>query len=141
VTTIRRAVTDRRRARDRGAAAVEFALILPVLLLIVFGIIDFGRMLNAQITTNQAAREAARVVMLGGDTGDAQSRVNWAVGGSGVATVMVDESCPNNPDTEDDARVTVTYDFVFVTPVGVMAGLVDALDDGLEGQAVMPCRA
>jgi len=37
-------------ARDRGAAAVEFALLLPVLLLLVFGIIDFGRALNAQIT-------------------------------------------------------------------------------------------
>ena len=51
-------------ARDRGAAAVEFALLLPVLLLLVFGIIDFGRALNAQITLTQAAREGARIAAL-----------------------------------------------------------------------------
>ena len=54
-----------RQARDRGATAVEFALLLPLLLLIVFGIIDFGRALNAQITLTQAAREGARLAALG----------------------------------------------------------------------------
>ena len=39
-----------RHAPDRGSIAVEFALLLPMLLMIVFGIIDFGRALNAQIT-------------------------------------------------------------------------------------------
>ena len=48
-------------ALDRGAAAVEFALLLPLLLLLVFGIIDFGRALNAQVTLTQAAREGARL--------------------------------------------------------------------------------
>ena len=47
-------------ARDRGAAAVEFALLLPVLLLIVFGLIAFGRALNAQIPLTQAAAGGAR---------------------------------------------------------------------------------
>ena len=56
-----RRASSRRGARDRGAAAVEFALLLPLLLLIVFGIIDFGRALNAQITLTQAAREGARL--------------------------------------------------------------------------------
>ena len=49
-----------RRTRDRGSVAVEFALVLPVLLLIVFGIIDFGRALNAQIELTGAAREGAQ---------------------------------------------------------------------------------
>src|ERR1035441_8138778 len=52
-------------ARERGAAAVEFALLLPVLLLLVFGIVDFGRALNAQITLTQAAREGVRLAALG----------------------------------------------------------------------------
>ena len=52
-------------ARDRGSVAVEFALLLPLLLLLVFGIIDFGRALNAQITLTQAAREGARLAALG----------------------------------------------------------------------------
>src|SRR5215472_18044642 len=53
------------RGGDRGAAAVEFALLLPLLLLLVFGIIDFGRAINAQITLTQAAREGARLAALG----------------------------------------------------------------------------
>src|SRR6185312_11491700 len=48
------------RERERGAAAVEFALVLPVLLMLIFGIIDFGRMLAAKIVITEAAREGAR---------------------------------------------------------------------------------
>ncbi len=59
-----------RKARDRGATAVEFALVLPLLLLLVFGIIDFGRALNAQITLTQAAREGARLEALGDPSAD-----------------------------------------------------------------------
>ena len=50
-----------RRARsDRGAVAVEFALILPVLLLIVVGTIEFGRVYSQIQVYNGAAREGAR---------------------------------------------------------------------------------
>jgi Flp pilus assembly protein TadG len=59
----RRAV--RRTRRDRGAVAVEFALLFPILLLLIFGMIDFGRALNAQITLTQAARTGARLAAVG----------------------------------------------------------------------------
>ncbi|MCL6650418.1 MAG: pilus assembly protein, partial [Chloroflexi bacterium] len=39
---------------------VEFALILPVLVLLIFGLIDFGRMFQAYVTIQHAAREAGR---------------------------------------------------------------------------------
>ncbi|WP_306843249.1 TadE/TadG family type IV pilus assembly protein [Paenarthrobacter nicotinovorans] len=45
---------------ERGAAAVELALILPLLLLILFGIMEFGRAYNVQVSLTQAAREGAR---------------------------------------------------------------------------------
>lgn len=45
---------------ERAAALVEFAIVLPVLLLLVFGIIDFGRALNTQNNLSAAVREGAR---------------------------------------------------------------------------------
>lgn len=51
--------------KECGQALVEFALILPVLLLLLFGIVEFGRVYNAGLTVNQAARVGARTAGLG----------------------------------------------------------------------------
>jgi Flp pilus assembly protein TadG len=45
---------------DSGASAVEFALVVPLLLLIVFGIINFGTLFSQQLTINNGVREGAR---------------------------------------------------------------------------------
>ncbi len=50
----------RRVADDSGASAVEFALVVPLLLLLVFGIINFGIIFSQQLTLNNAVREGAR---------------------------------------------------------------------------------
>jgi Flp pilus assembly protein TadG len=47
---------------EKGQAMVEFALVLPVLLLIIAGIIDFGLIFNQKVLANNASREAARYV-------------------------------------------------------------------------------
>ena len=52
-------------ADDSGAAAVEFALVVPLLLLIVFGIINFGILFSQQLTINNAVREGARRAVVG----------------------------------------------------------------------------
>ena len=49
-----------RRHPDRGASAVEFALVMPVLFLLVFGIIDYGMLFFDSIGLRQGAREGAR---------------------------------------------------------------------------------
>jgi Flp pilus assembly protein TadG len=49
----------RRRARTRGQAVVEFALVAPVLIAIALGVVDFGRVYAAAVTVESAAREAA----------------------------------------------------------------------------------
>ena len=49
-----------RRRRDGGQALVEFALVIPVFLLLLFGVIDFGRYVYTANGLSQAAREAAR---------------------------------------------------------------------------------
>src|SRR5881227_655267 len=47
--------------RRRGVAAVEFAVVLPLLLTLLVGIWELGRIINVQITLNNAARDAARL--------------------------------------------------------------------------------
>jgi hypothetical protein len=54
---------------DRGAVAVEFAFIVPLLFLILFGIIDYGLYINDSLSVRQGVREAARQGVVG-DWGD-----------------------------------------------------------------------
>jgi Flp pilus assembly protein TadG len=51
-----------------GVAAVEFALVVPIFLLLVFGIIEFGRALMVQQVLVNASREGARQAVLDGAT-------------------------------------------------------------------------
>lgn len=81
----------RRRSSDRaerGAAAVEFALIMPILLLLVFGIISYGYMLSFRQAISQAAAEGARaaaVAQVAADReGNAIDAVNEALDSYGV---------------------------------------------------------
>jgi Flp pilus assembly protein TadG len=55
----------RRRRRDNGAAAVEFALVVPVLLVLVFGIIDYGIYFSDSLAVRSAVRDGARQGVVG----------------------------------------------------------------------------
>ena len=59
---------------DDGQALVEVALVLPMLLLLAFGVVAVGRVIQAQIGVSAVAREAARVVALGEEPGAAQAQ-------------------------------------------------------------------
>lgn len=125
--------------RDRGAVAVELALVLPVLLLVVFGCIDFGRMLNAQIALTQAAREGARWAALG--QSGVSARVNNAAGGLSPITTSV-VGCPANPGVGANATVTATYTFSYITPIGAISTLIGGPSMGtqtLSSTAVFRC--
>jgi Flp pilus assembly protein TadG len=126
--------------QDRGAAAVEFALLLPVLLFLVFGIIDFGRALNAQITLTQAAREGARLAALGEP--NVVSRTRAAATGLSPVTVTV-TSCPAGAGVGVNAVVKASYSFSFVTPVNAIARMFGSGFGStmtLTAQGVMPCE-
>jgi hypothetical protein len=131
--------------RDRGSAAVETALVLPILLLIVFGIVDFGRMLNAQITLTEAAREGARAVALDSAWEGRVDAATQTLGGLGAVDPDPGEECGPSPDLDQDAVFEVHYTFSFITPVGALAGLFSGDgfggDVSMSGQGVMPCRA
>lgn len=119
-------------------------MVLPVLLLIVFGIIDFGRALNAQIELTGAAREGVRLAALGYTDAAIQDRVVAAAPGlSGVAATVA-ASCPPGAGPTADAEVDVSYSFSFITPVGAIAGLFGGSGFGapivLTAQGVLPCE-
>jgi Flp pilus assembly protein TadG len=53
-------------ASERGAEVIEFAIVLPLLLLVVFGIVDFGFLFQRYVVLTNAAMEGARVRVLPG---------------------------------------------------------------------------
>jgi Flp pilus assembly protein TadG len=125
------------RHTDRGSAAVELALVLPLLLLMLFGIIDFGRMLNTQITLTEAAREGARAAALGFDPG---ARVTRTANGTTLASTVV-TACPGG-DLSADAVVALSHAFRPVTPIGPLMGFFGGDGDGtltITARGVMPC--
>jgi Flp pilus assembly protein TadG len=135
--------TARTAPRDHGAAAVEFALLLPLLLLLLFGLIDFGRALNAQITLTQAAREGARLDALGQPTATVVSGTQAAATGlTGVGVVVT--TCPANAGAGVNAVVQVRYVYTLVTPLGAIARIFGASTLGptiaLAATGVMPCE-
>ncbi len=74
--------TPSRRREERGAAVVEFAIVLPLLVLLVFGIVEFAIAYNRQQGLHAAAREGARVAALPQTTtSDVVSRVHSALQG------------------------------------------------------------
>ena len=58
-----------RRQRERGAALVEMALVLPLLMMVVFGVIEFGTTYNNYISLRDGVRQSARLAVVGNTTG------------------------------------------------------------------------
>jgi Flp pilus assembly protein TadG len=123
--------------RDRGAAAVEFALVVPLLLLLVFGIAEFGRAYHVQTMLSGAAREGVRVMALENDPAAARATTR-----SYASTVALTDdqiaveptSCPTGTTTAaTTATVTVTY------PMDLLSGFFGA-QVTLTGKASMRCR-
>jgi Flp pilus assembly pilin Flp len=95
-----------------GAAAVEFALLLPLLVVLLFGLIQFGTAFNARIQATNAAREGARMAVVGID--------NWADIGGGIAfwqAVQQDaglgdiDNCSLTTADVVGGTLTVTFDY------------------------------
>lgn len=62
--------------QNTGQAIVEFALIIPVFLLLAFGILEGGRLIFSQMVVAEAAREGTRAVAISGDRTQAALAVN-----------------------------------------------------------------
>lgn len=132
------------RPRERGQGLMEFALVLPILLLLFMGIFDFGRMIYLYAQLSNGAREAARYGSVTGVGSGAQSSPQYldctgirsaAVRGYGLpmspdqVLIQYDDgltlygfTCDQRPSPDavamgDRVRITVTDQFSFITPV------------------------
>ena len=122
----------RRFYRDEsGVALLEFALLITVLLLLVFGSIDFGRALFTSNNLTTAAREAARFGAVLPDPGSALTQIrDTAVakmspfGNAPVAPSQVVVTClPNCSTTQlQSVQVQINYPFTWLTPLPRLLG-------------------
>jgi Flp pilus assembly protein TadG len=113
----------------RGAELIEFAIVTPLLLLLLAGIFDFGMMFRSFEAVTNAAREGARVGVLPGySTPDIEARVDayMAVSGlSGDYTVTVDSVAIETGAGTFNARsvaVNYTYQFTVLGGIGAAFG-------------------
>lgn len=112
---------DRSRSRtERGAALVEFALVLPLLLVLVFGIVDFGRAFQSSITLTNATREGARLGATGANTTTICNRVTATAGVTPVTCTVTNAQGVSGTSVVVSARYTLT----FITPVGSLISLI-----------------
>lgn len=128
----------RKRLRDeRGASAVEFAMIVPLLVTIVLGIAEFGHAFQVQGTLSAAAREGARVMALQNDPAAAKAAVRNAA--PTLDPVIADDQITISPaacpvSTAGTTLVELTIDY----PMPFLTGFFGAGLD-MTGTGVMRC--
>lgn len=126
-----RAVVRRLGLDERGTSVVEFALVAPILFLIIFGIFDFGRALNYYNQETQLVGLGARAAAVNrdpADTGPANGtsiqtelRGTYAKGElQGKTKVCIDPATP--PAVGQPVTVTASYNFKFLPLVGAAVG-------------------
>jgi hypothetical protein len=111
-----RMVAGDQKSKQSGQGLLEFVLILPVLVLIMFGALDLGRAFFVTINLQNAAREGARMVARNSnvDTNDVITRVKDEADGSGLDIgddIQVTVTTTTNYDNSETIRVVATYDF------------------------------
>lgn len=126
------------RSNDRrGQSMVEFALILPLLILLLFGILDLGRAVYAYSTINNAAREGARWAIVDQTVADIRTEAANQGVGLGITPGAIEVTFVNNTDgsactsvgqvavLQCSANVRVPYQYQAVTPVlGALLGTI-----------------
>lgn len=125
----------RRRSED-GAAAVEFALVVPLLLVVMLAIIDFGWIFNQQLRLTEAAREGARYYAIHSSESTAKANAEArATNVAGVPVTITYQSTCSDQVADDVLTMRVT------APMDDLTGWLDAMNPGatLSGVGSMRC--
>jgi Flp pilus assembly protein TadG len=131
VSRIERGTARAGRKRRAGQSLVEFAVVLPVFLLVLAGILDFGLGLYSQMTIINAAREGARlgVVTTGDPTAAVDARVQAMTGGLDKTKLTITVNCQRPSGTTfvscaspqwvsgDGVEVKVGYKYQMLWPL------------------------
>ncbi|MFZ5816698.1 MAG: TadE family protein [Bacillota bacterium] len=120
--------------RQTGSALVEFALVAPLLLLLLVGIMGIGLVINAKIVVAGAAREAGRSWAINGSDQLARQRAAEAIRGGGLPVRGAGQILF---DPERDLLLTLQGDYIAVTVqyrqpifIPLLAGLIDPASPG-----------
>ncbi|MGI5858042.1 MAG: TadE/TadG family type IV pilus assembly protein [Tepidanaerobacteraceae bacterium] len=106
--------------RQKGQTLVELALVLPIIILILFGILEFGRIFHSYIVITNAAREGVRLGAVGKQDEEIISRIREAAPLYEADTrLQVTRLEPNESARTSGLPLTVevTYDVELVTPL------------------------
>lgn len=107
-----------RRVRRAGAVTAEFAIIAPIFVIVVFGILEYGRMVMVQQIITNASREGARTAALdGATTAEVTDTVGTFLqdGSISGANVTVSPDPPSSAVFGDPVTVTITIPFADVS--------------------------
>lgn len=127
-----------RRTSERGAVAVEFAILAPVLIMILLGIVEFGRAYNAQVSLSNAAREGVRVMAISKNVSSARTAakaaavsLNPPLADSNIAFSAAPASASSPCPTGSQMTVTISYTLSTITGI--------AGPFAMSGKGVMVC--
>ena len=115
--------TPIRGGRERGAALLEAAITVPIILLISVGIFEFGRAYQTSQVLTNAAREGARLAVLEGPTdADVRARVNSYLTNGGLtsladANIAVNRNVPLGTSTASSVTLSYPFEFMVLNPV------------------------
>ena len=126
-------IRARRKNGEKGQALVEFALLVPIFLLLLFAIIDFGMGFYSWITVTNAAREGARLGVVMATSQQIEDRVYQTAdlpNESTQMTVTVINAADQGGQPGDSVTVRVDYDYDLITP---LAGIVSFFSGNVLG--------